>query len=61
VSWGDCTLGILLGVAIGILIVIGFVFLGSTSTIDAPSLKDHPSRQQAPPAQPAAGGKATSP
>ncbi len=40
-SWGDRALGIFLGLVLGILIVIGFVFFGSNSTIDAPSLKNH--------------------
>ncbi|MSO40291.1 MAG: hypothetical protein EXQ70_00040 [Solirubrobacterales bacterium] len=60
-SWGDRTLGILLGVVIGVLIVIGFVFLGSTDTIDAPSLKGGQAEQQAPAQVPAGGGEAPAP
>jgi hypothetical protein len=34
----DRAVGILLGILLGLAIIIGFLFLGSRSTIDAPSL-----------------------
>jgi hypothetical protein len=34
----DRIIGIALGILLGLVIVIGFVFLGSEDTIDAPSL-----------------------
>ena len=34
----DRAIGIALGVLLGLAIIIGFLFLGSRSTIDAPSL-----------------------
>jgi hypothetical protein len=37
---GDRAIGIVLGLVIGILIVIAFVFLGSQETIDDPSIDD---------------------
>ncbi len=37
-------LGIVLGLVIGILIVVGFVFLGSQETIDDPSVDDEPTQ-----------------
>jgi hypothetical protein len=36
----DRILGILLGIVLGVAIVAAFVFLGSRSTIDAPSIND---------------------
>ncbi len=37
-SWGDRALGIALGLIVGIVAVILFVFLGSEETIDDPSI-----------------------
>jgi hypothetical protein len=37
-AWGDRAIGIALGLVIGIVAVILFVFLGSQETIDAPSI-----------------------
>ncbi len=34
----DRAIGIVLGILLGLAIIIGFLFLGSRSTIDAPSL-----------------------
>ncbi len=36
--FSDRAIGIALGILLGLVIVIGFVFLGSSETIDAPSL-----------------------
>jgi hypothetical protein len=36
----ELTLGIALGVLLGVAIVVGFVFLGSEDTVDAPSIKN---------------------
>lgn len=49
----DWAIGITLGILLGLAIVIGFVFLGSGNTIDAPSLSgnDQPPKQA--PAEPA--------
>jgi len=38
VTWGDRAIGIALGLVIGVVAVILFVFLGSQDTIDAPSI-----------------------
>jgi uncharacterized membrane protein required for colicin V production len=38
----DRLLGILLGVVLGVAIVAAFVFLGSRSTIDSPSIDNQP-------------------
>jgi hypothetical protein len=45
---GDRAIGIVVGILLGLAIVIGFVFLGSGDTIDAPSLSgnDQPQQQQ---------------
>jgi hypothetical protein len=53
-------IGITLGILLGIAIVVGFVFLGSGDTIDAPSLSGEPGQEQpaAPPAEP---GQQTAP
>ena len=37
-TWGDRAIGIALGLVIGIVAIILFVFLGSDDTIDAPSI-----------------------
>jgi hypothetical protein len=42
VTWGDRAIGIALGLVIGIVAVILFVFLGSQETIDAPSIDKGP-------------------
>lgn len=39
-------IGIALGILIGILIVVGFVFLGSGDTIDDPSLSGEATQEQ---------------
>ncbi len=41
-SRSDKAIGITLGIAIGIAALILFVFLGSGSSIDAPSIDKHP-------------------
>ena len=48
---GDRAIGIFLGVLLGLAIVIGFVFLGSGDTIDAPSLGGGGEQEQQAPAQ----------
>jgi hypothetical protein len=39
VSWPDRVLAVVLGLVIGIVIIVLFVFLGSEQTIDAPSIE----------------------
>jgi hypothetical protein len=39
VSWPDRALALILGLVLGIVIIVLFVFLGSEQTIDAPSLE----------------------
>ena len=57
----DRTLGIVLGLILGVAVVAGFVFLGSEGTIDAPRIsgvntgKQAPRPQAQPPAQDQAG------
>jgi len=65
-DWRDRTLGIVIGVVIGVGVVVAFVFLLSEQTVDAPSLstdrvaaggsegehREHESRRQAKPSQP---------
>lgn len=48
---GDRLIGILLGIMLGIAILLGFLFLGSEETIDAPSLSDERARTQTQPAE----------
>lgn len=43
----DRAIGIALGIVVGLVALILFVFLGSSGSIDAPSLEERP--QQAPP------------
>lgn len=45
-SRSDKAIGITLGIAIGIAALILFVFLGSGSSIDAPSIDNPPAQQQ---------------
>lgn len=40
--WRDRLIGITLGLILGIVAVVLFVFLGSEDTIDAPSIDDSP-------------------
>ena len=48
----DRVIGIGLGILLGLAIVIGFVFLGSEDTIDAPSLSgEQPNQTQQAPTQ----------
>lgn len=46
----DRAVGILLGILLGLAIIIGFLFLGSRSTIDAPSLSGGSAQTQTQPA-----------
>jgi len=50
----DRAIGIVLGILLGLVIVIGFVFLGSGDTIDAPSLSGDDDQEQVAPTQPPA-------
>jgi hypothetical protein len=50
----DRAIGIVLGIVLGIAIILLFLFLGSRSTIDAPSLSDGPTQTQTQPATPPA-------
>lgn len=47
-SGRDRLIGIAIGLVVGIVLVILFVFLGSQSTIDAPSLDTPPAPQERP-------------
>ncbi len=42
--WRDRLIGVALGVALGLGVVVLFVFVFSEQTVDAPSLSSHPSR-----------------
>jgi hypothetical protein len=42
--WRDRLIGVALGVALGLGVVVLFVFVFSEQTVDAPSLSGHPSR-----------------
>jgi hypothetical protein len=42
--WRDRLIGVVLGVALGLGVVVLFVFVFSEQTVDAPSLSSHPSR-----------------
>jgi hypothetical protein len=44
----DRTVGIVLGLVLGIAVVTGFVFLGSEGTVDAPGISGVKSTKQAP-------------
>lgn len=50
-SHGDRAIGITVGILLGLAIIIGFVFLGSGDTIDAPSLSGNDQPQQQAPAE----------
>jgi multisubunit Na+/H+ antiporter MnhC subunit len=56
----DRIIGILLGILLGLAIIIAFLFLGSRSTIDAPSLSggSTPAQTQTSPAPQATAPKA---
>ena len=43
---GDRAIGIALGIVLGIAVILIFLFLGSRSTIDAPSISNVPSATQ---------------
>jgi hypothetical protein len=47
-SHADRIVGIVLGILIGVAIVAAFVFLGSRSTIDSPSIDEQTPTQAAP-------------
>jgi hypothetical protein len=51
VRTSDRVIGITLGILLGLLIVVAFVFLGSRDTIDAPSLSGGSQTQQTAPKQ----------
>jgi hypothetical protein len=51
---GDRTIGIVLGILLGIVVILLFLFLGSRSTIDAPSLSGGATQTQTQPATPPA-------
>jgi hypothetical protein len=53
VTWGDRAIGIGLGLILGIVAVVLFVFLGSEETIDDPQIDRGP----APIERPAQGGE----
>ena len=55
---GDRAIGIVLGILLGIAIILLFLFLGSRSTIDEPSLSGVPTQTVT---QPATTGKAPKP
>ena len=50
----DRTIGIFLGILLGVAVILAFLFLGSRSTIDAPSLSGGPTQTQTQPAAPPA-------
>ena len=50
----DRAIGIILGILLGIVVILLFLFLGSRSTIDAPSLSDGATQTQTQPAAPPA-------
>jgi hypothetical protein len=51
VRLGDRLIGILLGILLGLAILLAFLFLGSQSTIDEPSLSGGPEQTQTQPPQ----------
>ena len=55
---GDRAIGIVLGILLGIAIILLFLFLGSRSTIDEPSLNGGPAQTVT---QPATTGTAPNP
>ena len=48
----DRAIGIILGILLGIVVILLFLFLGSRSTIDAPSLSGNATQTQTQPAAP---------
>ncbi len=48
----DRAIGVVLGILVGLVALILFVFLGSSGSIDAPSLDERPAQSQ-----PAQGGQ----
>jgi hypothetical protein len=50
----DRTIGIVLGILLGIAVILIFLFLGSRSTIDAPSISGGSAQTQTQPAAPPA-------
>lgn len=50
----DRAIGIFLGILLGITVILLFLFLGSRSTIDAPSLSGEATQTQTQPATPPA-------
>jgi hypothetical protein len=56
---GDRAIGITLGIALGIAVVLLFLFLGSRNTIDQPSLSDGATQTVTQPAGP--GGSPAKP
>jgi len=49
---GDRAIGILLGILLGIAVILIFLFIGSRSTIDEPSLSTVPAQTQTMPQHP---------
>jgi len=43
---GDRAIGVVLGIVLGLVVIILFLFLGSRSTIDAPSLSGQATQTQ---------------
>jgi hypothetical protein len=52
VSRGDRAIGILVGLALGLIVIALFVFVFSEDTVDAPSIDDETPTETAPPAPP---------
>jgi uncharacterized membrane protein required for colicin V production len=50
----DRAIGVILGILLGIVVILLFLFLGSRSTIDAPSLSGNATQTQTQPAAPPA-------
>ncbi len=50
----DRAIGIILGIVLGIVVILLFLFLGSRSTIDAPSLSGSATQTQTQPSAPPA-------
>ena len=50
----DRAIGIILGIVLGIVVILLFLFLGSRSTIDAPSLSGNATQTQTQPSAPPA-------
>lgn len=47
-SWPDRVLAVVLGLVLGVVIIVLFVFLGSEQTIDAPSIENGKSAEERP-------------